>query len=169
MTAEKKKQAGVLSLIVALVIVLFGSILFVGATSGWFDNDEAILDNEYICQDNCDGEYTELDAAGYEDLIGSHKSFLVFVDQPECTTADRLRTFLTDYAKERQIRPYRMLFSETKNSSLHDSVKYYPSVAIISKGKVIGAMQADSDADAPAYNDYGAFKEWISRYLKVPD
>ncbi|MBQ9180595.1 hypothetical protein IJ135_00655 [Candidatus Saccharibacteria bacterium] len=162
MTAEKKKQMGVLGLIIALVVVLFGGVLFVGAVSGWFDGQKVTLDAEYY---GAGGELVDLTATEYGELVQARKSFVVFVDQGGCTTADRLRQFVTDYATEKGFKVYRMMFSEVKQSSLHVQVKYYPSEAILSKGSVCGALQADSDADAPAYNDYAAFQEWIRRYL----
>ena len=165
MSAEKKKQMGVLGLVIALVVVLFGSILFVGAVSGWFDSGKVALDAEYVCGGNCDGEYIELDAAGYQELVEARKSFVVFVDQGGCTTADKLRGFVADYARERGIKVYRMMFEQVKESSLHEYVKYYPSVAMVSKGHVVGYLRADSDEDASAYNDYTAFQGWMGRYL----
>ena len=162
MSAEKKKQMGVLGLIVTLVAVILGGVLFVGAASGWFDNAKVVLDPEYYSEET---DFMELDANGYEDLVKARKTFVVFVDQEGCTTADRLREFISNYAKETGIKVYRMMFSEVKNSSLHDQVKYYPSMAIINKGKVAGYLRADADEDAAAYNDYDAFKEWIGQYL----
>lgn len=165
MSAEKKKQAGVLSLVIALVVVLFGSVLFMGLVSGWFDNTKVTLNEEYICKEDCNEGYMELDVAGYEELMEAKKSFVVFVDQGGCDTADRLRNFVSDYAKEKGIKIYRMMFSEVKETSLHESVKYYPSVAIVSNGKVVGALRADSDEDASAYNDYFDFTKWIGKHL----
>ena len=166
MSAEKKKQMGVLGLVIALVVVLFGSILFVGAVSGWFDSGKVALDAEYVCGGNCDGEYMELDAAGYQELVEARKSFVVFVDQGGCTTADKLEGFVSDYAKNEGFQAFRIMFEEMKKTSMHESVKYYPSVVLISKGKVIWWLRADSDEDAPAYNNYDAFEDWIHRHLK---
>ncbi|MDO5452111.1 MAG: hypothetical protein Q4F56_03420, partial [Candidatus Saccharibacteria bacterium] len=73
MGAEKKKQAGVLGLIVALVMVLFGSLLFMGLV-GWFGEAKITLDAEYICGEECDGEYLNLAKDDYETLIGNKKS-----------------------------------------------------------------------------------------------
>ena len=165
MSAEKKKQMGVLGLVISLVVVLFGSILFVGAVSGWFDGQKVTLDAEYVCGEGCDGDFLELDAAGYQALVEAGKSFVVFVDQGGCTTADRLRGYAADYAREAGIKVYRMMFSEVKESALHEAVHYYPSFAVVSKGSVVAALQADSDADAPAYNDYTEFTKWVKRYL----
>lgn len=163
MGAEKKKQMGALGLIVALVVVLLGGILFVGATSGWFEGQKVTLDAEYYG----DGaKFMEINADEYEGLVQAEKSFIVFVDQGGCTTADRLREYVTRYMTEKGILVYRMMFSEAKKSSLHDVVKYYPSVALISRGHVAGALRADADEDSDAYNNYDVFKEWMEKYLR---
>lgn len=163
MSKEKKQQLGVLGLVVALVVVLFGGVLFVGAASGWFDDSKVKLDAEYYA----DGaEFMELTAGEYEGLVEAKKSFVVFVDQGGCTTADRLREYVTQYMTETGILAYKMMFEDVKESSLHEQIKYYPSVAIVSRGKVVAYLKADSDEDAEIYNDYGAFKEWMGEYLQ---
>ena len=159
---DKNKNGGVLGLIVALVVVLIGGVVFVGAVSGWFDDPKITLDSEYYGEG---AEFMELTAGEYEGLVGAKKSFLVFVDQGGCTTADRLREYATQYMTETGVLVYRMMFAEVKESSLHSEVKYYPSVAVISKGKVVGYLRADADEDAEAYNSYDAFKEWMGKYL----
>ena len=161
MSAEKKKQMGVLGLVIALVVVLAGSVLFVGAASGWFDDPKVVLGAEYYG----DFEFLDLTAGEYEELVNAGGSFVVFVDQGGCTTADRLREYVSEWGSEMGVKVYRMMFDEVKKSSLHDFVKYYPSVAIVSRGKVVGFLRADSDEDAGAYNDFATFKEWMARYL----
>ena len=163
MSAEQKKQMGVLGLIVALMVVLVGSLLFMGAVSGWFDDPKVSLSEEYYTDTP---EMMDLSVAGYEELVNNKKSFLVFVDQASCTTADRLRDYVKDYMKTHGVSIYRMMFSEVKESSLHDSVKYYPSVVIINRGMVRDFLRADSDEDSGAYNDYGIFEEWMTQRLE---
>ena len=161
MSAEKKKQRNVLGLVVALVVVLLGGVLFVGAVSGWFSNDMVMLDEEYYCGENCDGEMAELSGAKYEQLVADGKSFVVFIDQSGCTTADRLKEYMKDYALEAGVKVYRMMFADARETSLHEYVKYYPSVVVVSKGKVTAWLRADSDEDADYYNDYEAFEGWM--------
>ena len=43
----KKKNRKILPLVMALIVVVLGSILFVGAASGWFDNHKIKLYAEY--------------------------------------------------------------------------------------------------------------------------
>ena len=153
-----------LGLIVALIVVLFGGLLFMGAVSGWFDDPKVVVSEEYKCTEGCE-EFMELDAAAYEDLMKAGKSFVVFVDQDGCTTADRLEGFVSDWASAAGVKVFKMMFEEVKKSSLHSDVRYYPSVAVIGNGLVRGYLRADSDEDADAYNDYDAFLRWVQRYL----
>lgn len=161
MSAEKKKQLGVLGLVVGLVVVLLGSLLFVGAVAGWFDDPKVVISEKYKCTEKCD-EFMELNAARYEELVKSGDSFVVFVDQDGCTTADRLRGYVSDWASAAGVKVYRMMFEEVKESALHAEVKYYPSVVIVDKGKVRAYLRADSDEDTEMYNDYEAFEGWMS-------
>ena len=159
---------GVGKLVLALVVVVLSGVLFVGAASGWFDGGKkVVLDAEYVCRAECDGEFLEgeseagLNAREYEELIAAKKSFILLVDQGGCTTAERLKGYMRDFMKEAGGKAYRMMFSEVKNSSLHEKVKYYPSVVVVSRGEVIGFLRADSDEDAKMYNDYEEFKGWL--------
>ena len=158
----KKIKIGVPGLIIALVIVLVGGLLFVGAVSGWFDGPKLALSEDYL---NYSGDLVDISAEDYDNLVNGRESFIVFVDQGGCTTADRLRGYVKDWAAETGIKIYRIMFPEMKETSLHEHIKYYPSVAMIMDGRVIGFLRADKDEDAKMYNDYGAFKQWMENYF----
>ena len=164
MSAEKKKQMGVLALIVLLIVVLVGSLLFVGAVSGWFEDSKVVLSEEYYTESS---ELKDLSVEEYQNLINDEKSFLIFVDQKECKTADRLRGYMEDYMKDKGVMVYRMMFSEAKDSSLHDYVKYYPSVVIINKGRIRTFLRADSNEDTNKYNEYEAFMAWMDSNIDL--
>lgn len=157
------KKATIIRLVVALLVVVVGGVLFVGATSGWFSEPKVVLDEEYYGEG---ANFTELSSGEYEGLINNGRSFVIFVDQNGCTTAERLKGYMTDYMTESGILAYKMMFSEAKESSLHNEIKYYPSVVIVSKGKVVAWLKADSDEDAPMYNSYEDFDKWMKKYLK---
>ena len=163
MKKEKKKQMGVLGLTIALVVVLIGGVLFVGAVSGWFDDGRVELSPEFLNAEEPD--LVDLSVEEYGKLVDEKKSFIVFIDQDGCTTADKVREFVKNLTSERKIMVYRMMFRDMKETSLHDGIKYYPSVALVSHGKPVVWLRADSDEDADAYNDYDAFLTWINKYL----
>lgn len=166
MSAEKKKQASVLGLIVALVVVLIGSILFVGAVSGWFSDPKILINAEYRCEEECGEDiFMEIGTEQYEELVDQGKSFVVFVDQDGCTTAERLRGYTASWGRNNKTRIYKMMFEDVKKTSLHDNVKYYPSVVVVSRGHVATWLRADSDKDAGMYNNEDKFNEWMGRRL----
>ena len=160
------KNLKVWQLVVGLLLVVLGSVMFILAVSGVFNAPKAEISEEYLCGESCDGEYMELSSSEYDNLIDERKSFVVLVDQDGCTTADRLEGFVRDFATTRGLKVFKMMYSDMRNTSLYDFVKYYPSVAVISNGKVIGYLRADEDEDAPAYNNYDDFLTWVSGYLK---
>ncbi|MBR2753830.1 hypothetical protein IKD82_01575 [Candidatus Saccharibacteria bacterium] len=162
---QKLSKMKVWQLLMLLVLIVFGTIIFAGAMSGWFSSVKITLDEEYVCSNDCTGEYMELSASEYEELIKNNKSFVVLIDQGGCKTADKLRGYMKDFAKEAGIKVYRMMFEDMKETSLHKQVKYYPSVVLIGKGKIIKFLRADDDDDSNIYNNYEDFKDWIKSYF----
>lgn len=170
-TNPRKGTWPVWALILALVVVVGSGVLFVGAVAGWFNQPPtATLDPEYVTAtstlENADGDFLALlTPEDYQKLIDEQKSFVVFIDQTGCMTAERVRGYITQYAAENGIKPYRLMFSNLKDTALNAQVKYYPSVAVISDGTPIAWLRADADEDATIYNDYGAFETWLNSKL----
>ena len=163
----KEKLAGlkIWQLMGLLLVVIGGALLFVGAVSGWFGDPRIKLDPIYYCGEKCKDEMMELSSTEYEELLANGASFVVFVDQSGCTTADRLRGYVSDWAAGRGVSVYRMMFAEAKKTSMHDYVKYYPSVVLVGNGHIREYLRADSDEDVEQYNDQQAFDDWMNRYL----
>lgn len=159
---KDKDRMGIAKLIIALVVVLIGGVVFVGAVGGWFDDAKVAISGEYLGDFE---EFQNITASDYEKLIENKKSFVLLVDQAGCTTADRLREFVEKWARDAKIKVPKIMFSELKKTSLHENVKYYPSVVVVSQGKVKVFLRADSDEDAEEYNKYETFKEWIGKYV----
>ena len=163
-SSKRQKSFWLLGLL--LVGVVVGSVVFVGAVAGWFGgNSRVMLSEEFVCKDKCEQDFVEISISEYEQLIADGKSFVIFIDQDGCHTADKLREFIKTYV-DGDFVVQKMMFSEMKKTSLHDFVKFYPSVAIISNGKVVAWLRADSDDDGNIYNDYEAFKNWLENHLQ---
>lgn len=158
-----RKKVPVIWLVLALVAVVFGGVLFVGAASGWFSDLRVTIDSEYYDETP---ELMDLDVAGYDELVAKRRSFVIFVDQDGCKTAVRLGENLARYMEEAGLSAYRMMFEDVKESGLYNYVKYYPSVVIVGGGVPRAWLRADADEDAAAYNDYDALVEWIEGVLR---
>ena len=99
-------------------------------------------------------------------MAGAGKSFVVVVDQGGCTTADRIKEYAEKYSNKRFFQIFKIMYSGIKETNLKEAVKYYPSVVVISKGKVIVALRADSDEDALMYNNYDDFENWMNKHIR---
>lgn len=173
---NKKPQKGALpvrlsglevwQLVLLLVLVGGGGVVFMGAISGWFDGKKIDLSPEVRCESGCEKHLMDIGAAEYAELLANRQSFVLMVDQDGCDTADKLREFTETYAYEAKIKVYRMMFSVMKETSLKDYVKYYPSVVLVSKGRVVTWLKADEKMDSDKYNNYDRFKAWMDECLQ---
>ena len=62
----KSRRKSIILLLIGLVAVVGFSVVFIGAVSGWFSSVSIALDEEYICGDECEGEFINISAAEYE-------------------------------------------------------------------------------------------------------
>lgn len=119
------------------------------------------LDNEYYAA----SESIDIDKEAYEKLVSEKKSFVVLIDKPGCTTTAKMRENMANFPYDTQFKYYRMMWNEVKKSSLHDKVKFTPSVAIVKSGEVYKWLQADKDEDTEYFNSGDALRDWIRKYI----
>ncbi|MCQ2571273.1 MAG: hypothetical protein MJ154_03445 [Candidatus Saccharibacteria bacterium] len=154
---SKKKALIIGSASVAVAAIAGTAVLFaINSTPSTFR-----LDDEYYAQ----SESMDIKKDEYENLISQNKTFVVMIDKPGCVTTKAMRENMVNFPEDTQFKYYRMMWEEVKESSLHEYVKYTPSVAIIYQGKVKAYLQADSDEDAVYFNDGEALKNWIRKYI----
>lgn len=110
-------------------------------------------------------EAIDINKDEYEKLINEKKSFVVMVDKPDCYTTADMRKRMAEFPDDMQFKYYRIMWSQAKESSLHEHVKFVPSVAIVRAGKVVDFLDADSDEDTAKYNDAQALQDWIREYV----
>ena len=158
---KNRKFWQIFTLSLAAIAVFAGSIIFVGATAGWFDQPTKItLDAEYT---NVEPVMTSVTTAEFDELIKAQKSFLAITYLPGCS-ADIL-SFTKRYTEEHRISYYYYIWSELRDTPLHDQVKYTPSVMLFSNGRLVTHLRADSNDDIEKYNNYDAFAAWLDSYL----
>lgn len=142
--------------IVFLAVGIFG-ILFT-----FLNNQKFKLDDDQFGS----SEFIQISGEEYDKLAEEKKSFLVFVDQDGCITADGLEKIATEIMKEKNVQIYRLMFSEMRKTKLHDSVRYYPSLAIIHSGEPVIWLKADADEDVDRYKDKNALENWLNTYIE---
>ena len=111
-------------------------------------------------------EFISISGEDYEAKIKNGDTFLLFVDAAGCITADHVRSFVTEISEAKNLHFYHIMWPEARNTSLHDSVKYYPSVVIVDGGKILDFLKADSDDYAEYYQNVGALRGWLDKYIE---
>ena len=110
-------------------------------------------------------EGVSIDDKEYEQMIADKRSFVVFVDKPGCLKTANISAWFSEFPPEMQFKYYDLSWGYVKNTSLHNYVKYTPSIALIRSGEVVAWLKADSAEDEPYYNDPEALKAWLRTYI----
>ena len=111
-------------------------------------------------------EFISISGEDYEAKIKNGDTFLLFVDAAGCITADHIRSFATEISEAKNLHFYHIMWPEARSTSLHDSVKYYPSVVIVDGGKILDFLKADSDDHVEYYQNVGALRSWLDKYVE---
>ena len=160
-TKKEKKALIIISVVVFAVIVM--TLIFTFAVIKPFSNITPID----LGSENYDvSEVKDLTADQYNQMISEKKSFVLMIDNPGCVTTANMREMMSDFSNNMKFTYYRIYWQDTKDTNIREKVQYFPSLAIIDEGKIIAALQADSDEDAKYYNNASDLAEWLKKYVK---
>lgn len=98
-------------------------------------------------------------------LEANKESFLVLVNNSSCTASLTFCQILDKVLKNNQLIIYEISFSNIKETALFDYVKFYPSIAIYKKGKIVSALDAASEEHLPYYNTVEGLTDYITKYV----
>ena len=143
-------------LVAAVILILIGVCAYV-----YIDNLPFRLSDEYYGK----SESITLKTDEYEQLVAEKKSFIVLVDKPGCVTTAEMRQMMADFPDDMQFKYYNFMWSQVKESSLHEYISFAPSVAIIKNGKVKAYLRSDVDEDGKYFYDAAALQEWVRKYV----
>ncbi|MDD2208763.1 MAG: hypothetical protein PHG03_00500 [Bacilli bacterium] len=119
------------------------------------------LDDEYYENDSL----TEIDNDKLKDLEKNESSFIIFIYQPLCTTSYDFNEVLTDYVNTNEIGLYKITFGNIDDTNLAKHIKYFPTVAIYQKGKIITHLDPNKNEDIPYYESVEGFDDWLTQYV----
>lgn len=156
----RKKTGIIISAIAVTGLLVTGAIILILNNKG--PKIPFRLDDEYYTSSGSE----IIDSAKYEELIANKKSFLVMIDKPGCVITQSMRNNMSNFPSDMQFKYYHMYWDEVTGSSLHEYVKFTPSVAIIHEGKVLDWLQADKDEDTEYFEDAEALQRWIRQYIE---
>lgn len=147
-----------------LIVILL--LLFV--VTGCNKQEKFYLEDHYYGKTTIEST-NEIDKNKLNELITNKESFGVFIYQSMCSASSEFSKVLEDFKNKYQISFYEMSFSNMKETSLYDDIKYYPSFVIFKEGKAIDYLDANSEKDTDYYKTADGFKEWFSKYVILKD
>ncbi|MBQ3325943.1 hypothetical protein IJG79_02225 [Candidatus Saccharibacteria bacterium] len=113
-------------------------------------------------------EAIDISAEQYNTMLSEKQSFVLMVDNPGCITTAKMREMLSSFSDNLKFRYYRIYWQDTVNTNIREYIKYFPSILIVSSGKVAEALHADSDTDAKYYNNAEDLEKWLKTYVIFP-
>lgn len=143
-------------IITVLIILVISLVLIITK------NNKFYLDDNYYNNQN---ELQEISIEEVKELILNKKSFAVFIHEPRCLTSQALSGMIKNYLNKNNMSMYTIPFSKFKESGIENKIKYYPSVVLFDKGKVISFLEADNDDHLKYYDSEEGFKEWFETYI----
>lgn len=174
---DKKSNKKLLIIAIATLVALavFGFIFFkiLGGAGKKVEVEESIvLDAEYK---NTDGHQIEIAkevkedevVPFFENLVASKKSFVIYVSLPICNgDAAKFKEYVLEFQKKNHVSFYYLTSDYVKDTSLYETVKFFPSVITYKDGKIVNFLKYDSDSDKEFYKSYEGFEKWYNANVK---
>lgn len=147
------------------LFVVIGVAVLVGLGLGFYRLEQTLPAH---FEENFYGKVEAVDIGKdeYEKLVKEKKSFAVLVDSPTCVRSKKIEKMMGEMPKEYQFKYYRMMWEDVKQSSLHEYVKFLPSLAIIKHGKVKSWLRADKDEDKAYFDSKTDLETWLKKNIQ---
>lgn len=111
----------------------------------------------------------EIDGEKLNSLIENKSNFALSIYEPSCITSSNFDGVLSEFRGVYNIDFYRVAFSDLKETDLGETIKYYPSFAVLKDGELIDYLQADKDEDSEYYKNVEGFKKWLDQYIFIAE
>lgn len=123
------------------------------------------LDDEYYNL----ADYVSVSSDELNDMIKDKKSFALFVYQDLCVNSYNFETMLNEFSNENHINFVKIKFNEIEDTILASKIKYYPSLVIFKKGKIIDYLDANENSDTNKFKNKDDFTTWFKKYVKFKE
>lgn len=152
---RQKKYLFLIALVLVAMVTLSGFFIFALKNTG-----KIRLDAEYY---GTSGE-TAIDKDEYEQMLSQQKSFIVASAASACSSD--ILDFIDDFSENEKIAYFYLNWSNFRDSSTGEEIKYPPTVFIVSKGKIRAYLDSDADKDVEKYNNYEEFAAWMRENIE---
>ena len=143
-----------LLLVLLLVLTISGCTLFPK------DTNKITLDSKYYNE----GKYINVTKKDLDKL--TNNNYILYVHNSFCAFKIPCETIFKKYMEQNKIDFLSINIDEYKKTTFYKKVKYAPTVLVVSKGKIVAFLDAESDDDINRYQDIDEFTKWIDNYVE---
>ena len=138
-------------------ILIFITIIIL---TGCSNNTIYLEDNLYN-----NNEFISIDSTSIINKLDT--TYLLYTYNNYCSMKIPCENIFKSVMEEYNISMYSISYKDFKDTYLHDTVKYAPSVIIVDKGKIISYLDPNSDEDYDRYQDTNSFTKWLKKYIQL--
>lgn len=138
-------------------ILIFITIILL---TGCSNNTIYLEDNLYN-----NNEFISIDSTSINNKLDT--TYLLYTYNNYCSMKIPCENIFKSVMEEYNISMYSISYKDFKDTYLHDTVKYAPSVIIVDKGEIISYLDPNSDEDYDRYQDTNSFTKWLKKYIQL--
>lgn len=149
-------------IIVVCIITALCSVYIINALKNDNNDDNKIhLSDKYYNK----GNYTQIKSSDLYKL--KNENYILFTYNNYCNMPISCEDVFREFMEKYNIDFLSIPFDEFKKTDFYKTVKYAPSIIIVSQGNIIAYLDADSDEDFAKYQDVNEFEKWLSEYISL--
>ena len=99
--------------------------------------------------------------------IKDNETFILYTYNNFCALPVHCEEIFKEVFEKYKIDALSIPFEEFKKTIYYEKVKYAPSIIIISNGKIVAFLDANSNEDLEKYQDVSKFEEWLNNNINL--
>ena len=120
------------------------------------------LDQEFY---QTNGEFVNITSDDFDNL--GNQNYVLFVYNNYCAFSVPCDEIFKQYMEQNNINFLSMSYEEFKNTKLHETVSFAPSVIVVRNWRIIDYLDSEKDEYLDMYQDVDKFWEWFEKYVYV--
>lgn len=142
-------------IILISIIIIIGILIFNNKIEKFYLEDKYYTGSDFI----------KIDSIGYDQI--KDESYIMYVYNNYCPFPVSCESIFKEYMDKYKISFISMSIGDFNKISLHDKVKYAPTVILVNKGNIIDYLDSNDDKDLNKYQDIIEFEKWINKYIEL--
>ena len=142
-----------------VLICLFSALTILLAGCDFGSTKKFYLDDEFYGS----WKMIEITAEKFSEL--DNENYVLFTYNNFCAMAIPCEEIFDEFLEQNDVTFLSMRYDEFKKTTLHETVKFAPSIVVVKNWKVIAYLDSEKDEDLVRYQDVEEFGKWINKYV----